>query len=97
MNFKPLLWLTLPVLFAGCTVRNYPGDSEAARWMGYAAEENNAYAQYNYGLCCIHGDGVEKNVPLGMKYLRLAAANGYPEAAEMLKTLEKSSGENRAE
>ena len=90
MKFRNLTMLSLLALIAGCTtaVPVNRGDSEAARWMGIAAEENNAYAQYNYALCCLYGDGVAKDEATGMMYLRLAAANGYAEAVEKLKELE---------
>lgn len=80
------LLLLLPVM-CGCAAVSEQeiGDREAARWMGYAAEEGNAYAMFNYGQCCLFGDGVAQDRVLGEKYLRLAAANGYPEALEILK------------
>lgn len=80
------LLLILPIMCGCSTVAEQKtGDREAARWMGYAAEEGNAYAMFNYGQCCLYGDGVAQDRDLAEKYLRLAAANGYPEALEILK------------
>ena len=79
----------LPVICGCSTVAEQnSGDREAARWMGYAAEEGNAYAMFNYGQCCLYGDGVAQYRALAEKYLRLAAAKGYPEALEILKEAE---------
>ena len=90
MKIRLFAILTGALLASGCAVQEYPGDREAARWMGYAAEEGNVYAQYNYGMCCLYGEGVEKDRKMAIYYLRLAAAAGYQEAVEALQSLEKS-------
>ena len=90
MKIRFFAILVVALLVSGCAVQNYPGDREAARWMGYAAEEGNVYAQYNYAMCCLHGEGVEKDRKTAIHYLRLAAAAGYQEAVEALQSLEKS-------
>ena len=91
MKFRFFAILTGALLASGCAVQEYSGDREAARWMGYAAEEGNAYAQYNYGMCCLYGEGVPKDRKMAVHYLRLAAAGGYQEAVEALEELEKTS------
>lgn len=88
MKIQNLMLLMVLLLAAGCSAPVYPGDREAARWMGIAAEEGNAYAQFNYGMCLLNGDGVAADPEKARSYLQLAAAAGYDEAAEVLKNLE---------
>ncbi|CAG8518003.1 11739_t:CDS:10 [Funneliformis mosseae] len=53
-----------------------------------SADNNNNTAQFNLGDLYINGKlGVTKNVPLGMKYLRLAVLAYNPEAIELLQKL----------
>ena len=84
-------------LLCGCTTienQDTPGDAEAARWLGIAADEGNTYAQYYYAECCLYGDGVARNEAEALKYLKLAAAKGNTEAIELLQQIEakKSAG-----
>ncbi|CAG8662102.1 12161_t:CDS:2 [Funneliformis caledonium] len=51
----------------------------------FAADNNNSVAQYNVGDLYI---GVTTNVPLGMKYLKLAASASCPRAIELLQHYE---------
>ncbi len=53
-----------------------------------AADNNNSTAQFNLGDLYIHGKlGVTKNVPLGTKYLKLAALSNQPKAIEILQKM----------
>ena len=87
MKIRMLVLTMLALAAGGCAVApaDSAGDREAARWMGHAAEEGNAYGMFNYGQCCLFGDGVAQDRAMGIRYLRMAAAKGYPEALEILK------------
>lgn len=57
---------------------------EAVKWIRKAAEQGDAQAQYNLGVCYISGDGVVPNKQEAMKWLRKAAKQGHPQAKEIL-------------
>lgn len=48
------------------------------------ADENDAEAQYQIGLCYLNGDGTDKDTQKAETYLRRASELGHAEAAEML-------------
>ena len=48
--------------------------AEAARWYHKAADQGEAYAQYNLGICYANGEGVPKNYIESYKWFCLAAA-----------------------
>ena len=87
MKIRMLALVILALAVGGCVIApaNSAGDREAARWMGYAAEEGNAYGLFNYGQCCLFGDGVAQDREMGIRYLRMAAERGSPEALEILR------------
>lgn len=49
-----------------------------------AAEANNADAHYFIALCYKNGKGVEKNIPMAIESLRLAAQYGHRDASVLL-------------
>ena len=62
----------------------------AAEWGCKAADQGNTGAQWLVGELFAHGAvGVEKDLPLGKKYLELSAAQGFGRAAALLKELRK--------
>lgn len=67
--------------------------AEAAHWYGRGADGGDARAQLAYAVMLIRGVGVEKDAPLGMRYLRLAAGQDYPDAIALLVNLLRN-GEN---
>ena len=54
--------------------------NESFKHFKYAAINNNAKAQYCYGICLVRGDGVRINLLKGIRYFRISAENGYDEA-----------------
>ena len=54
--------------------------AEAVKWFRKAAEQGDAKAQYNLGLCYGHGDGIAKDPVEAYMWLSVAAAAGEGEA-----------------
>jgi TPR repeat protein len=52
-------------------------DIEAVKWWRAAAEQGDAFAQYNLGLAYANAQGVAKNVADAAKWYRLAADQGH--------------------
>jgi len=53
-----------------------------------AADNDNSIAQFNLGDLYVHGKlGVTNNIPLGTKYLKLAALSNLPKAIEILQKM----------
>ena len=48
------------------------------------ADENDAEAQYQIGLCYLNGDGTDKDTQKAETYFRRASGLGHAAAAEML-------------
>ena len=61
----------------------------AAEWGHKSADHGNAAGQYILGRMYARGEGVKKDLPLGKTYLELCAAQGVPEAVELLRELRK--------
>ena len=59
----------------------HPSCTKAAEWIAFAAMSGNAAAQYNLALRYFQGDGVPQDPQEGKKWLRTAAAHGYPKPA----------------
>jgi len=59
----------------------HPSCTKAAEWIAFAAMSGNAAAQYNLALRYFQGDGVPQDPQEGKKWLRIAAARGYPKPA----------------
>jgi hypothetical protein len=55
--------------------------TKAAEWIAFAASSGNAAAQYNLALRYFEGDGLPQDSQEGNKWLRIAAAHGYPKPA----------------
>ena len=53
---------------------------EAVKWLRKAAEQNDAAAQYNLGVCYYDGDGVAKDYVEAVKWFRKAAEQNYAAA-----------------
>ena len=68
--------------FCGCS----PKDEEVEKVKSYrkAAEQGNAKAQYNLGVCYENGYGVEKNYFKAVKWYRKAAEQGLADAQNNL-------------
>ena len=54
-----------------------------------AAEQGDANAQYNLGVCYEKGEGVKKDLSQAVQWYRKAAEQGMPGAQSKLKELEK--------
>ena len=52
-----------------------------------AAEQGDAEAQYNLGVCYENGIGVEKDLFEAVRYYRMAAKQGYKDAKKRLNDL----------
>src|SRR2546425_640274 len=61
---------------------------EAAKWYRKAAEQNDASAQYDLGLCYDNGNGVVKDEIEGYKWFLLAAAQGHENAKKNMAIIE---------
>ena len=48
-----------------------------AYWFRRAAEGGNAFAQYNYALCCLNGWGVKKSTQIAFLWLGRAAGQQF--------------------
>ena len=46
--------------------------TEAVKWYRRVAEQGNARAQYNLGICYERGEGVEKDMTEAVKWYRKA-------------------------
>ena len=57
-------------------------DFQAADWIGRAADQGHAPAQYLIGILYRTGEGVPQNFVESLKWLTLAAAQGYGPAIE---------------
>ena len=54
--------------------------SEAVKWYRKAAEQGHALAQYNLGVCYVHGNGVREDVAEAFKWIKKSAEQGFKEA-----------------
>jgi TPR repeat protein len=54
--------------------------AEAVRYYALAAEQGDALAQFNLGICYKHGEGVAQNWAEAVRYFRLAAEQGVADA-----------------
>ena len=52
-------------------------DAEAVKWYRKAAEQNDAWAQFNLGYCYANGQGVAKDKVEAVKWYRKAAEQNY--------------------
>ena len=53
---------------------------KAVEWWTKAAEQGDATAQYNLGVCYENGDGVEKDSQKAVKWYKKAAEQGHADA-----------------
>ena len=61
---------------------------EAVKWFRKAAEQNDAAAQYNLGICYYNGDGVAKDPVEAYQWLLLAARQGDEDAKKNITELD---------
>jgi hypothetical protein len=54
--------------------------TESAKWYKDAADSNCEQAQLNYGCCCLHGTGTDKNLEEAFRYFKLSAEQGRADA-----------------
>jgi S1-C subfamily serine protease len=64
-------------------------EAEAVKWFRKSAEQGNASAQYNLGICYYNGQGVVKNEIEGYKWFLLAAAQGALNAKKNVSIAER--------
>ena len=72
-------------LAAGLACQNRPNATpqdlkEAAQWFHKAAQQGNAEAQTNLGICFLWGNGVDKSWPTAARWFGDAAKQGLPRA-----------------
>jgi TPR repeat protein len=58
--------------------------SKAAKWYRLAAEQGDADAQYNLGVCYDNGHGVEQSYTEAVKWYKKAAEQGHEYAKKEL-------------
>ena len=63
--------------------------SEAVKWYRKAAEQGDAGAQNDLGVCYDNGQGVNKDYTEAVKWYRKAAEQGFLPAKERLQELVK--------
>ena len=59
-------------------------DAEAVRWFRLAAEQGDAYAQYNLGRMYANGEGVPEDFVEAVAWYRKAAEQGHVEAHRLV-------------
>jgi hypothetical protein len=59
-------------------------EAEAVKWYTRAAESGHGPSQYDLGFMLLLGEGTEKDVAGGLRWMRKAAANGSTDAARLL-------------
>jgi TPR repeat protein len=60
---------------------------EAVKWYHKAAEQGDADAQFNLGVCFDNGEGVAKDPVEAVKWYRMAAEQGDARARKKLERL----------
>lgn len=63
--------------------------TEAVKWYSKAAEQGDAYAQFNLGVKYYKGEGVKRNPSKAKEWFRKACDNGEQDACDALRKLEK--------
>ncbi len=58
--------------------------AEAIKWYTIAAEHGHVESQYDLGFMLILGEGTERNVPTGLRWMEQSAVNGYIYATSVL-------------
>jgi TPR repeat protein len=62
---------------------------EALKWFHFAAEKNDADAQYNLGCMYGRGEGTKKDHRQSIEWFQRAAAQGHAEAQEIIEKMFK--------
>ena len=62
---------------------------KAVEWYTMAAEQGDAAAQYNLGLCYANGHGVKKNIETAVEWFNKAANQGDSDAIRALREYRK--------
>ena len=70
--------------------KNY---KKAVSWFEKAIKTNHAASEYYLGLCYYYGYGVKRNLSAAIVHFRKAVKQGYEEAREILKAIDKDAGE----
>ena len=55
-----------------------------------ATAQGDAYSQFNMGYAYGNGEGVDIDVVEGMKWMKLASENGFPQAIKFLESSRSS-------
>ena len=81
------IFLFVLLLFVSSVFAVTPAEVAAYR---KAAEQGDADAQYNLGVCYANGYGLQKDLTQAMFWFRKAADQGHAKAREALKILKVS-------
>jgi TPR repeat protein len=57
------------------------------RWFRLAADQDDARAHFNIGVCYMYGTGVVQDNAEALRWLRLAADEGYADAETVVTQL----------
>lgn len=68
----------------GCNLYDSGQVAEAVAFYFRAAQEDYAPAQWCYGTDVLHGNGIDKNIQVGLDYIRMAAEQRYEYAVEFM-------------
>lgn len=68
----------------------YKDVDKAIRHLKIAAQDKNSWAEYLLGKLYLYGNEVPRDVDTGLAYMRSAAENGNPYAAEVVKSIESN-------
>lgn len=70
-----------------CLAEENRGAERAIRYFRFAAENGNAYAEYQLGRLYFFGKDTERDEERGKAYLRASAAHGNDYAAKLLESI----------
>lgn len=70
-----------------CLAEENRGAERAIRYFRFAAENGNAYAEYQLGRLYFFGKDTERDEERGKAYLRASAAHGKEYAAKLLESI----------
>jgi uncharacterized protein len=59
-------------------------EAKAVEWYTKAAEKNHGQSQYDLGFMVLLGEGTEKDVAKGLRWMKKAVVNGSRDAAKLL-------------
>ncbi len=67
----------------------HPLHLPVALWVELAARRGNVYAPFYVGIMFLEDRGCDKDIDLAVKWLNIAAKNGYEAAKKVLDDIEK--------